>query len=183
MNWFARLAPQYRLPQVAIAGSPFLAQHLASSGFIWPPLGSLEVFAAYVATLLIALCSFLPGLIETNRQAKEWFVRSLTACLVAFLIYVVLVGRYVVIVDTPANGAQARSIGFVVEPSIRARFPHENDAQLLKIGGLEDWQIQTVWTPRSVLASRLCILASFSLMLALTNVALGSAARFEKGNN
>jgi len=179
-DWLKEFAPQYRVPQLVITGSPFLAQHLATSPFFWPPLGGLEVFAAYAAMVLIALCSFLPSAIGSKRQAKAWLDYSFSGAVLAFLIYAVLVGRYVITVETPHDGTQVRSVGFNVEPSIRAMFPREGDPELLRIGGLEDWQIQKVWTPGSVLAARLCILTSFSATLALANVALGSAARLNK---
>jgi len=83
-------------------------------------------------------------------------------------------------IDTTANGVQTRSVGFLVEPRIRAQFPDKNDPELLRIGGLEDWQIQKVWTPGSVLALRLCLLVTFSLTLSLANVALGAAARLKR---
>jgi hypothetical protein len=47
-------------------------------------------------------------------------------------------------------------------------------------GGLEDWQIQTVWTPGCVLALRLSLLTTFSLTFGLANVALGAAARLKR---
>ena len=180
MDWVSRFAPQYRLPQIAILGAPFVAQHYSQSSFIWPPLGSLETYGAYVATVIIGLFSLLSLVLESKREAKSHLKAAIAMAFVVFLIYAFLVERYVISVETPANGVQTRSVGFRVEPRIRALYPDKNDPELLRIGGLEDWQIQKVWTPGSVLALRLSLLITFSLTLSLANVALGAAARLKR---
>jgi hypothetical protein len=179
-DWVRQVAPQYRVPQVAVIGAPLLAQHYSQSSFIWPPLGSLETYGAYVATVLIGLFSLLPLMLENKQQAKSCLKVSIAMAFVVFLIYALLVERYVISVETPANGVQTRSVGFRVEPRIRAQYPDKIDPELLRIGGLEDWQIQKVWTPGSVLALRLSLLITFSLTLGLANVALGAAARLKR---
>jgi hypothetical protein len=105
---------------------------------------------------------------------------AITMTCVVFVLYVFLVERYVINVETPANGVQTRSVGFRVEPRIRAQFPDKNDPELLRIGGLEDWQIQKAWAPGSVLALWLSLLIAFSLTFGLANVALGAAARLKR---
>lgn len=179
-EWLTESAP-YRVPQIVVAGSPLLAKQLSShSPFIWPPLGSLETYAPYAATLLISICSFLPAIIENKKQARRWLVASLACAVLTFGTYCYFVGCYVITVDTPFNGTQARSVGFIVKPNIRSLFPDKSDDDLLKIGGLEDAQIKRVWTPGSVLACRLCILLSFASTLAFANVGLGSGAKLNK---
>jgi hypothetical protein len=79
-----------------------------------------------------------------------------------------------------ANGVQVRSVGFLVNPRVRALYPDKNDPELMRIGGLEDWQIQTVWTPGSVLALRLSLLMSFALTFGIANMAIGAVARVNK---
>jgi hypothetical protein len=179
-DWLKQLAPQYRLPQGAVLGAPLLAKHFGDQSFVWPPLGSLETYAVGAATLVIGLCSLLPNLIETKRQAKLWLMWGVLATVGLFALYSVLVTRYVARIETPANGVQLRSIGFRVNPRIRALYPDKNDPELLRIGGLEDWQIQKVWTPNSVLALRLCLLISFALTFGIANIAIGAAARANK---
>jgi len=175
-----RFAPQYRLPQAAILGAPFVAQHFGATGFIWPPLGGLENYAAYAAAVVIGLCSLLPTLLETKQQAKAWLGRAVIGAFLAFITYSTLVERYVISVETPANGVQVRSVGFRVEPRMREMFPDKNSWELLRTGGLEEWQIEKVWTPSSVLALRLCLLMSFGLTFGLANLAIGAAARANK---
>jgi hypothetical protein len=171
------LTPQYLLPQVAVVSAPILAQHFGPSSFVWPPLGGLETFAAYAATVAIGLCSLLPLLLDTKQQAKVWLKRAVIASFLMFILYSILVARYVIRVETPANGLQVRSVGFRVEPRIRALFPDKNDWELLRIGGLEDWQINKVWTPNSVLALRMSLLTTFALTFGAANVAIGAAKR------
>jgi hypothetical protein len=180
MDWLRQFAPQYRLPQIALFGAPYLSQHYGQSSFVWPPLGSLEAYAVPAATIVIGLFSLLPNLIGNRQNAKSWLKLSVGTTIVAFILFSGLVARYVISVETPENGVQTRSIGFRVEPRIRALYPDKNDPELLRIGGLEDWQIQKVWTPGSVLALRLSLLTSFSLTLGLANVALGAAAQLKR---
>jgi len=175
-----QFAPQYRLPQAGLVVAPYLAQHYSQSSFIWPPIGSLETYGPYAAIIVIGLFSLLPNVIENKQQAKSWLKRAILTTGLVFVLYSYLVERYVISVETPANGVQTRSVGFRVEPRIRAQYPDKNDPELLRIGGLEDWQIQKVWTPGSVLALRLSLLATFSLTLAVANVALGAAARLKR---
>jgi hypothetical protein len=175
-----QFAPQYRLPQAAILGAPYLAQHYGQASFVWPPLGSLETYGAYAAMVLIGLFSLLPNVLENKQQAKSWLKWAMATTCVAFMLYAFLVERYVISVETPANGVQTRSVGFRVEPRIRALYPDKNDPELLRIGGLEDWQIQKVWTPGSVLALRMSLLSTFAITLGLANVALGAAARLKR---
>jgi hypothetical protein len=180
IDWLRQFAPQYRLPQAAVVTAPYLAQHYSQSPFIWPPLGSLETYGAYAAIVLIGLFSLLPNLLDNKQQAKAWLKWAIVTACAVFLIYAFLVARYVISVETPANGVQTRSVGFRVEPRIRAQFPDKTDPELLRTGGLEDWQIQKVWTPGSVLALRLSLLITFALTLSLANVALGAAARLKR---
>ncbi|HMH13263.1 MAG TPA: hypothetical protein VK578_09160 [Edaphobacter sp.] len=181
MDWLRQFAPlQYRLPQVAVVVAPFLAQHYSESPFIWPPLGGLETYAAYPATLIIFLFSFIPVTLENKQQAKSWVKGAIAMACVTFVIYAFLFERYVISEETPANGIQTRSVGFRVEPPIRALYPDKNNSELLRIGGLEDWQIQKVWTPGSVLALRLSLLITLILTLGLANVALGAAAQLKR---
>jgi len=72
MDWLRQFAPQYRLPQIALFGAPYFAQHYSQSSFIWPPLGSLETYGAYAAIVLIGLFSLLPNVLENKQQAKLW---------------------------------------------------------------------------------------------------------------
>jgi hypothetical protein len=148
--------------------------------FTWPPLGSLETYAVPAAMVAIGLCTLLPNLLESKQQAKSWLKRGIVATFLMFIAYSVLVSRYVITDETPANGVQVRSVGFRVEPRIRAMYPTKNDAELLRIGGIEEWQIETVWTPWSVHVLRLTLLITFALTLGLANVTIGAAARVNK---
>jgi hypothetical protein len=175
-----RLAPQYRLPQVATVAAPSIAQHFNQSSFVWPPLGSLGTYAVSVATIVVSLCFLLPTLIENKQQARRWLKWTFSMAIFAFAIYAVLVVRYVITVQTPNDGPQTRSVGFRVDPRLRAAYPAKNDPDLLQIGGLEEWQIETVWTPGSVRAVRLGLLGTFSLTLGLANIAFGATERLKR---
>lgn len=171
-----RISPQYRLPQAAVAVAPVFASHFGQSSFVWPPLGNLETYGSYIAVIAIGLFSLFPKVFQAKDRARTRLGCSIALVIVLSLLYAFLLERYVITVDTPANGPQTRSVGFVVEPRIRELFPDKNDLELLRIGGLEDWQIKKVWTPTSVDTLRLSLLATYILILGLANVALGTAA-------
>jgi len=89
--------------------------------------------------------------------------------MLTFILYAFLVERYVISVETPANGVQTRSIGFRVEPRIRALYPDKNDPELLRIGGLEDWQIQRFGLPAPFsFFDSVCLHPSHSLLASQT---------------
>jgi hypothetical protein len=75
-------------------------------------LGSLDTYSPYAAVLLIGLCSLLPMTLENKKQAKFWLRVAVVAACAVFLVYVFMVGRYVISIETPANGVQTRSVGF-----------------------------------------------------------------------
>lgn len=169
--------PLYHLPQFVILGMPLLARPFNQFLIIWPPLGSIDTLGTCAAMVIISIFSFgLPKLLKNERAAKRW---ALLACLAAFgmfVIYISLVGRYVIRINTPFNGVYVRSVGFTVSPDARAQQPNMNNAELLKWGGLEEESIEKVWTPASVLELRLCLLITFTLMLGFTNFVIGAVA-------
>jgi hypothetical protein len=169
--------------QVAVASSPVVAKLSGASSVVWPPLGTISDYVAPVATAVIALFSIVPDVLVEKQTAKKWFVGSLVSTLVCLIVYAVLVGGYVVTVQTPDDGPQTRSVGFIVQPMPQQLYPHASFATLLLHGGLDEDRIETTWTPNSVLAARLCLLTFLSLTLASINVALGAAAYVRKRPN
>lgn len=172
---------KYLLPRAALVSTPYVAHrytvdHVTASSFVWPPLGILDIYSVPAATIVILLCSCLPRVVVTKTQINKWFIATATIAVLFFICYSALVGRYVIGVQTPSDGFQVRSIGCRVEPRIRALYPDKNDLELLRIGGLQDWQIQKVWTPASVLVVRLSILTTFALTLGIANMSIGVAA-------
>jgi hypothetical protein len=182
MDELKPLSLQYRVPQVALMGAPFIAKHYAPASFVWPPLGNLDAFAPYIATVVIVLCSLLPGWAKTKAKTRSLGLAAMVVAVASAILYIVLAANYVIAVDTPHDGRQIRSVGFFVEPRIRALVPEKNSEQLLMFGGLEEWQIKTVWTPNSVLALRLCLLATLAATLGAANAAFAAAARTNRRN-
>jgi hypothetical protein len=170
------------LPQVAVASSPVVAKLSGASSVVWPPLGTISDYVAPVATLVIALFSIVPDVLVDKQTAKKWFVWSLASTFFCLIVYAFLIGGFVVTVQTPNDGPQTRSVGFIVEPIPQQLYPHASFATLLLHGGLDEDRIETTWTPNSVLAARLCLLIFLSLTLASANIALGAAAYVNKSH-
>jgi hypothetical protein len=168
------------LPQVAVASSPVVAKLSGASSVVWPPLGTISNYVAPVATAVIAVFSIVPDVLVDKQTAKKWFVWSLVSTFFCLIVYAFLVGGYVVTVQTPNDGPQTRSVGFIVQPMPQQLYPHASFATLLLHGGLDEDRIETTWTPNSVLAARLCLLIFLSMTLASTNIALGTAAYVSK---
>jgi hypothetical protein len=164
------------LPQVVVASSPVVAKLSGASSVVWPPLGTISDYVAPVATAVIALFSIVPDVLVDKQTAKKWFVWSLVSTFFCLIVYAFLVGGYVVTVQTPDDGPQTRSVGFIVQPMPQQLYPHASFAKLLLHGGLDEDRIETTWTPNSVLAARLCLLIFLSMTLGSTNIALGTAA-------
>lgn len=128
---------------------------------IWPPLGSIELFAAAIATLLITAFSYLPSQIEDRSKARRYTKMALLIAGVAVLVYVGLLAKFVKPVPTTSYGTQYRTIGFERTAKAIREEPNADDVELLQIAGLGDNGIEKAWTPRSVWVVRLGLFVSY----------------------
>jgi hypothetical protein len=164
---------------VPIAASPFGSYIVGKSTqripLIWPPVGSLVIYAVPLASIVIGLVGWvLPKQFSKNVNVK---LRTASVCLalVSLFAYSYLVLKYVKEVDTPENGAQYRTIGSERTAAVQKQFPPTtSDVDLLKMGGLDDGSIETMWTPSSVLWVRLRLLVTYVLCLSSVNFAVGT---------
>jgi hypothetical protein len=166
---------------VPIAASPVGASLVGDKSqrlpLIWPPVGSLMVYAVPLASLIVGLVGWtLPKLLK-KRASARFSVLSLGLAFVSLFLYFYLVSRYVKEVETPHNGTQYRTIGSVRTVDAQKMFSKMSDQDLLKTGGLEDGDIETMWTPFSVLRVRLELLITYVLCLSFVNFVMGNFGR------
>jgi hypothetical protein len=128
---------------------------------VWPPLGSVELFAAAIATLLITAFGYLPSLTEGKAKSKRYARWSILVSVFAIVIYVGLLAKFVKEIPTTDYGIQYRSIGYTRTPAALTKAPNTSDVQLLEIVPLDDAGIEKAWTPFSVWIVRLALFVSY----------------------
>lgn len=150
--------------------------------FVWPPIGSIDIYAAGIATVIIWAFGMFPQRLRYKKSARRWAGFGLALAFGSFLFYAHFIAAYVVRVETPKNGSQYRTVGS--EKSIKALhdYPSESDEGLVKIAGLEDGDIERMWTPSSVRLARLELFSSYLATLCLINFALGAHERASGGS-
>lgn len=155
------------LSSVPVVGASL--NHL--SGFppiLWPPLGSINFYASALATALIASVGFYPIRSIEKGVWKRRAVFGLIVCVVSLLAYAYFLSTFVKAIETPNNGTQYRTVGSQRTEMALNRFPGATDGQLLRVAGLNDDDIEKMWTPSSVTWARLKLFLSY--LFGLTSI-------------
>jgi len=150
--------------------------------FVWPPIGSVDIFAAGIATVVIWAFGMFPRRLRSKKSARRWAGFSLALALVSFLFYAHFLAEYVVRVETPRNGSQFRTVGSEKSTKALHDFPGESDGRLLEIAGLNDSDIEEMWTPSSVRRARFELFSSYLITLCMINLSLGAQMRLSGEN-
>lgn len=165
------------LPRVAFAALPLIGSKLQRVPEVWPPLGSLETYAAFIASALIAASGFIPGLIKTKTSAKRHAIIALVVAFILLIPYGYLLATRVVGVEIGENAKLYRTVGTERTELARQKFDSLPDEEVLRGAGLDDASIKRMWTPRSVNAARIELFVSYLLAMMSINYALGAFAR------
>ena len=144
---------------------------------LWPPIGSVVIYAAGIAAVLIWAIGELPKLSVKKAADRYWFAGGIAAALLSLGWYALLLIAYVKGVETPFNGLQYRTVGSVRTPVADRCTPNKTDQDLLRCGGLEDGDIEELWTPSSVYRVRFELFMSYILVLGSINVVIRSKPR------
>jgi hypothetical protein len=177
-----RLLKKLTTPEIwvhtAVPIIPFAGLTAKKAYILWPPLGSLNVYAAVMASVLLAtLCPLLPSLISTRAAAKRWILASAIVAAVCFSGYGFLVGRYIVPANPPGKGTQYQSVGYERTQAAQIRYPGISNEALLEKVPLNDAGIEQAWTAQSVYWVRLSLFFSYVLALGSVNFAAASRRR------
>lgn len=165
-----------RLWQVAVPAVPAIGC-IAKLHIIWPPLGSIEAYAATLAVAIIAVFGALPSIVATETNARKWAVGSALLAIMPLALYASFLVKYVKGVETPRNGTQYRTIGSQLTSLALQTYPDESPENILEKNGLTDGDIEKMWTPMSVERARLELFLSYALSLSLFNFARASLAK------
>lgn len=166
-----------KLLRAGVALLPLAGDKIQNVPVIWPPLGSIETYAAGLATAIIAIFAALPVLFKTKSAAKFGAVVSLLAAVVSLTFYASFLLTYVKGVETPKGSTLYRTLGSQKTAMAEQMFPNYSDEQLLEKAGLTDADIEWAWTPESVKHARLELFISYVAGLASINFAIGAIAR------
>jgi hypothetical protein len=138
------------------------------------------VFAAPIATGLSAVFATLAYRLIRNdvTKAKIGYYRAiaLIVVLLSGSIYSYLLISYVKGVETPDNGIQYRTVGSERSERTKGLLPGALDAEILKIAGLADSDIEKMWTPASVERVRFELFISYLVALLSLNFLTSSMA-------
>src|SRR5579863_9602072 len=138
-----------------VATLPFAGEKIKNVPPIWPPLGSIETYGAGVATALFLLFGAAPKLFKNKAQAKAATYAASGLAAISLVVYGGLLSRYVVGVETPKDGTQYRTVGEQRSREAIEKFPALSDAELLHKAGLEDADIERMWTRASLHQARI----------------------------
>jgi len=175
---FVSKFPLFRVIVAALPLIGFLvSRKIQSVPLLWPPLGGIEVYAVGPAVAVVAAFGKLPSLFRTKGTAKSAAFAGALLALVSLFAYGAFLSKYVVSVETPNNGIQYRTIGSQRTAEALRMFPGYSDARILEIAGLNDADIERMWTPSSVRRARIELLVSYMLCLTFINFAAGSQVR------
>jgi hypothetical protein len=166
-----------KLLRAAIAALPLAGDRIQHVPLIWPPLGSIETYAAVAAAAIIAAFGALPMFFRTKSQARLTAAISIGLAFSSLFPYGYFLSRYVKRVETLRDGIQYRTIGSQRSAEALQKLPGKSDEEILEIAGLTDGDIERMWTPESVEQVHLELFVSYLACFALVNFAIGAFAR------
>jgi len=165
-----------KLLRAGVAILPLAGDKIQNVPIIWPPLGSIETYAAGLATAIIAVFAALPTFFKRKGSAKVGAVVSLLFAVVSLILYANFLLAYVKGVEHQGDTLY-RTIGSQRTAIAQQKCPNCSDEQLLEKAGLTDAAIEWAWTPSTVKRARLELFISYVAGLAAINFALGALAR------
>lgn len=144
----------------------YLPGAIRSYGF--PPLGNAEGLAR-TGTMIFALSTtYLAFFARSRRQNgnRARVVLGLAVALLSFFLYLGLSLRFVRSIEIPSATTDVQvSVGFTRTEFAKANFPESSDWELLRERGPQEEQVWKLWTPASIICTRLGLYSSYSLSL------------------
>lgn len=173
MNLGIRLNHAFRGLTLCLPLSGYLpaltSNHLSAPAFVWPPVGDITYFAAGAAATLVGIIGSAAKLLKRRSQKDNAYWAGCAVSGTLLCLYIVLLFTRVSCTSTPSDGTQCRAIGTQRTLSAERCDPKDSNKDLLRCGGLEDGDIETIWTPASVDRSRISLLITYTLMLGVMN--------------
>jgi hypothetical protein len=142
-----------------VAASPLFSEYLPTnlSQHIFPPLGEMESLARFGTAAFAVLASFIAFFFGSEKVRIRLAIAASVA-LVCFILFLALSSRLVRTIDIPSQDtARAVSVGFERSEFAKSNFAKDTDWEMLRQRGMSDEEIERLWTPNSVMASRLAL--------------------------
>lgn len=142
--------------------SVLLPAKVEAAGF--PPIGNVEGVArilSVVFALATTYGAFFYGVEHPESNRKRVYLAVLTA-LLPMVIYVCLSFRFVRTVEIPSMQTAVQvSVGWKRTEFAAENFEGEGDWELLRARGPSEEEIWRLWTPTSLIVSRLALYTSY----------------------
>jgi hypothetical protein len=146
---------------------PFLSKLLPEdiSSYVFPPLGNVDA-PARIGTFAVALATtyaafFWRPLVPKNSARRV--VLAVAMAVVFHCAYLLVYFRFVRTVDIPSRGtAVSVSVGTSRTEFAIKTFGGVTDWELLRQRGADEEEIWRLWTARSLLRARACLLLTYS---------------------
>jgi hypothetical protein len=141
------------------AASPLFSEFLPTnlSQHIFPPLGQMELLARVGAVVFAVLATYIAFFFGSERVKSRVAIAALLS-LVSFALFMVLSSRLVRTIDIPSQGSAVTvSVGLERSEFAKSNFANDTDWEMLRQRGMSDEEIEKLWTPNSVIASRLAL--------------------------
>ncbi len=141
------------------AASPLFSGYLPTklSPYIFPPLGQLE-WSARVGTVVFAVLATFVGFFYGSDTAKKRVAIAASLALGFFVVFLTFSSRLDRTINIPSEGSAVTvSVGFERSEFAKSNFANDTDWEMLRQRGVSDEEIEKLWTPISVIASRLAL--------------------------
>jgi hypothetical protein len=151
----------------AVTALPLISKLLpdAASAYAFPPLGNIEGPARTGALVLAVAVTYAAYFSRgATVRSRPWRIAGLVVmasfCLV---LYLALSFRFVRRIDVPSRATSILvTVGYQRTEFANRTFGSATDEEMLRQRGPNEEQVERLWTPKSVLAARLELFASYS---------------------
>jgi len=166
---------------VPLALAPIVARFLRVDKidlpFVWPPIGDYESLLCTLAAATVALFGVIPLKLRTQAIAARNMKIALGVGSVFVVLYGILLMTVVVPRPTPKNGTVYIAIGFERTDLAKSKFPNVSNDELIKDAGLEQGDIEKLWTASSILLAKTLLFLSYLGAMTSLNYAIGAHER------
>lgn len=182
--YYKRYLSLYGLMSAAIGGLPILSKLLPEGwgGYVFPPLGDQGPIFRGAALILCALVTLIVYFAYPRyaRYDKRERVRTLLLTAIVSVLgvmaFFILSQRFVRHIAVPTRNVElVVSVGYERTDFAQKTFGPATDWELLRYRGINEEEIQRLWTSRSIILVRLGLFVSYMAFLigALSCTSLG----------
>jgi hypothetical protein len=179
VQYYKRLSILLKTLGALFTASPILSALLPESSvtYAYPPLGGIDLWGRTGTVVFAAIATLIVYYATPQKSVFRKLLGMALLSLVTFAAYLALFSLYVKRVEIPTEKkAVLVSIGTERTKYAIENFPGESDLDLLLQRGFTDEEISKLWTPQSILKSRLSLWLSFTLFLSFVAATLSIGA-------